>query len=79
VFVASGFAIYIGRFLRWNTWDVVVNPAALLFDLSERVINPIAHAETYLITFVFAIILGSTYAVIYELIKLVSTAHKNNF
>ena len=76
VFFACGFAIYIGRFLRWNTWDVIMNPAALLFDLSERVINPVTHAETYLITFVFGVVLASTYAVIYELIKLINRSSK---
>ena len=70
VFLASSFAIYLGRYLRWNTWDVVFNPLGLLFDLSERVINPFVHAQTFVVTFVFFVVIASTYAVLYELVKL---------
>lgn len=76
VFVACGFAIYLGRYLRWNTWDLVLNPAGILFDLSERFINPIIHGETYLITLVFSAVLISIYAVIYELVKLIARSEQ---
>src|SRR5690606_1961254 len=58
VFLLSGFAIYLGRYLRWNTWDILLNPAGLLFDLSERLINPLAHGQTYIVTFVFFVIIS---------------------
>jgi len=77
VFLACGFAIYLGRYLRWNTWDILFNPAGLLFDLSERFLNPLAHAQTYWVTFVYALLIGTTYAVIYELIKALSAAKKD--
>lgn len=67
VLFLSGFAIYLGRYLRWNTWDVVVNPAGLVFDVSDRVINPGTHVHTFIVTGVFYVLLGSTYAVIYRL------------
>ncbi len=72
VFLACGFATYLGRYLRWNTWDILLNPAGILFDLSERVINPILHIQTYIVTFVFFVVLISTYAVVYQLIRVLS-------
>jgi uncharacterized membrane protein len=74
ILLSCGFAIYLGRYLRWNTWDVLLNPAALLFDISERLIHPVLHIETYTITFTFFILIASIYAVGFELAYL----FKNN-
>lgn len=51
--VLSAFGIYLGRFLRWNTWDMVTNPIALLTDVAPRVLNPFAHPRTTGVTVVF--------------------------
>jgi uncharacterized membrane protein len=36
VLLSCSFAMYIGRDLRWNSWDVLSSPAGLLFDLSHH-------------------------------------------
>ena len=66
VFLLSSFAIYLGRFSRWNTWDVILAPAGLLFDVSERVVNPAAHSETYVSTLTVFVLLLTIYWVIWE-------------
>jgi len=63
VLLLCSFAIYLGRYLRWNTWDVLVNPAGVLFDVSDRIINPAAHELTFRITLLLFILLGSLYIV----------------
>lgn len=68
VFLVCSFAIYLGRDLRWNTWDILVNPAGILFDVSERVINPLTHSEVFSITALFSIFLGTVYVVIWQFI-----------
>lgn len=73
VFMACGFAIYLGRYLRWNTWDIILNPAGLLFDISERVVNPVLHIQTYIVTLTFFVLLSGTYAVVYQLTKILSS------
>lgn len=73
VFMACGFAIYLGRYLRWNTWDILINPLGILFDLSERIVNPVLHIQTYIVTLTFFGLLSTTYAVIYQLTKVLST------
>lgn len=72
VFLACGFAIYLGRYLRWNTWDLLLNPFGILFDLSERVVSPIVHIQTYVVTLTFFALLSATYAVIFQLIKVLN-------
>jgi uncharacterized membrane protein len=64
IFLTS-FAIYIGRDLRWNTWDVLLNPASILFDISDRLLAPHQHPEMFTTTFGFAVLIGSTYAVVW--------------
>jgi uncharacterized membrane protein len=70
VILSCGFAIYLGRYLRWNTWDVLLNPAALLFDISERIIHPALHADTFIITATYFVLIASIYAVSYQLAHL---------
>ena len=62
LFVCS-FAIYLGRDLRWNSWDVLLNPSGILFDVSDRVIHPLGHPGTLSTTLSFFVLLGSLYVV----------------
>lgn len=66
VLLAASFAIYLGRNLRWNTWDVLINPAGLLFDVSDRLINPTAHPQALTTTLGFFVLLGSVYIVLWQ-------------
>lgn len=36
----SGFGIYLGRFMRWNSWDLVAHPLGLTHDIGQRAVNP---------------------------------------
>jgi len=36
----SGLGIYLGRVLRWNSWDLAVQPTAVLADVAERLQSP---------------------------------------
>lgn len=68
-FLLTSIAIYLGRNLRWNTWDILANPAGLLFDVSERVINPLAHPQIFVTSLTFFVLLSSMYYVIWTFIQ----------
>ena len=60
--VLSGFGIYLGRVLRWNSWDAVSSPLQLAADVADRALNPLAHPQTIGVTIVYGIALLLGYA-----------------
>lgn len=59
--VLGGLGIYLGRFLRWNSWDVFSNPAAVLNDVGVRLLHPLAHRQAYAVTILFSAFLFICY------------------
>jgi uncharacterized membrane protein len=53
----AGFGVYLGRFERWNSWDLLTNPAGLLGDVLVQLTNPTALR----LTAVFALMLTLIY------------------
>ena len=71
VLFLGGFGIYLGRFLRWNSWDVLHRPDGLFMDILDRLMNPFEHVETWGITFLFAGMMILLYVVMYGFLILV--------
>ncbi|HEX8348673.1 MAG TPA: DUF1361 domain-containing protein [Hymenobacter sp.] len=65
--VLSSFGIYLGRYLRWNSWDVLTNPLMLFYDILNRVLNPLAYPRTYGVTVLFSIFLLLGYVTVRQL------------
>lgn len=78
VLLLCSFAIYLGRYLRWSTWDVLINPAGILFDVSDRFISPRAHPQTFTTTASFFMLYGTMYIVIWQLIGILQTHAKSS-
>ena len=60
----SGFGIYLGRFLRLNSWDIVAKPIKLYRDVSGWVADPLASTHTSVFPLMFAILFLS-YLILY--------------
>jgi len=58
--VLSGFAIYLGRFLRWNSWDVLIAPTRV-FGIMNGLLHPWEHARPLAVTLIFGVILTLGY------------------
>jgi uncharacterized membrane protein len=63
IFLCS-FGIYLGRYLRFNSWDVVSNPYTLVNEITDRVINPLDHPQTLGVTVLYGAFLLLGYWVI---------------
>jgi uncharacterized membrane protein len=73
VVLAAGlgsFGIYLGRFLRWNSWDLVRRPGPLAGELFGRVIDPAAQPRLLGFTLVFALLFLFVYVAVYIFAKL---------
>lgn len=57
VLLLTGFGVYLGRFGRWNSWDVLARPSALLADALAALADPRALAFSVL----FAALVGAGY------------------
>lgn len=56
-----GFGIYIGRYLRFNSWDVISAPGSLLAEIADRLLHPRQHMRTWGLTFSYGVFLMLTY------------------
>jgi uncharacterized membrane protein len=66
--------IFLGRFMRWNSWDVIVRPGERLGDLVPRLSDPSAVARAVGITLVLTLLLTSAYVCFYALVCVRSRA-----
>lgn len=60
LFIGS-FGIYVGRFLRWNSWDILTEPFKIMYDISDRFLNPFEHPRTWGMTIFMGIFLNIIY------------------
>jgi uncharacterized membrane protein len=60
LFVGS-FGIYIGRYLRWNSWDILTSPLQLMYDIGDRLANPFSHPRTWGMTLFMGLFLNILY------------------
>jgi uncharacterized membrane protein len=65
IILLSSFAIYLGRNLRWNSWDVIANPSGVIVSVSDRIVDPLGHPRALNITGLFFILLSCTYFAIW--------------
>lgn len=49
----AGYGIFLGRYIRWNSWDVVTNPLSLASDIAGHLMRPHHHLFMYGFVFLF--------------------------
>jgi uncharacterized membrane protein len=43
--------------LRWNSWDLFFDTKDLMYDITDRIVNPMAHGRTLGITLFYGMFL----------------------
>lgn len=72
----SSFGIYLGRFGRWNSWDLWQNPTAVLRDVYDVVRHPRANISTLGFTLIFTLFFLFIYIAIIFFGRLMSERQK---
>jgi uncharacterized membrane protein len=70
----GSFGVYLGRFQRWNSWDVVNNPLLLGVDILSIIAHPLQNYKVWAITLLFTAI----YSLLYLFIKMLPQAFSEN-
>lgn len=66
VLLLASFAIYLGRVLRWNSWDLVTNTSGLIINVSDRVADPSGNPHAWSMTGLFFVVLSISYLAVYR-------------
>ena len=66
----SGFGIYVGRFLRWNSWDALIAPTSLTADIAHRLLHPLSNPRAYGFSFLCFVFLLLSYLMCFSLPRL---------
>ena len=70
-----GYGVFIGRFLRFNSWDIVTDPRILVYTSAHHVLLPQHYSKLWVFTILFATLLGIIYFTLKKLPLLVKELH----
>ncbi|HTJ50151.1 MAG TPA: DUF1361 domain-containing protein [Cyclobacteriaceae bacterium] len=65
----GSYGIYLGRYLRWNSWDIVSSPLGLLHDVIRPFFHPSAYPKTFGVTLIFSLFLVIAYLMLIQMAK----------
>ena len=64
-------AIYVGRDLRWNSWDVLTNPGGIIFEVSNQLLHFSYYGQALSMIMVFFVLISSMYVLAWSGVKLI--------
>jgi len=67
VMVLNAAGIYIGRYLRYNSWDIISNPFRLFLDIGHILLHPIECKNAWAMVLIFSFFLTIIYGTLRKL------------
>ena len=74
IMLSSSYGIYLGRYLRFNSWDIVSNPFELAKQIIVSMFNHNYYKETFSVTITFTIFLYLVFEIVASLKNTTTTS-----
>jgi uncharacterized membrane protein len=68
--IACSIGVYVGRYLRWNSWEVFTKPFSLLQELQDQDFYPVQDSDILKFTGVFSAFLVINYLILKKIANL---------
>ena len=66
----SSFGVYLGRFVRFNSWDALLRPGRVAHVISHQLENPLHHPRMVAVLVVLTAFLLVGYVVLYAFVEM---------
>jgi uncharacterized membrane protein len=67
VMFLNAWGVYIGRFLRFNTWDILSNPFGLMAEILQMLVHPVENKYAWSMVLCYAALMGVMYVTMKQL------------
>lgn len=71
-----GFGVYLGRFLRFNSWDILTKPYDLLHTSAHQALHPVANVKTWGFSLLFSVMLFIIYYTLKKLPRFIEQGNE---
>ncbi|CAG5084994.1 DUF1361 domain-containing protein [Parvicella tangerina] len=61
LFFLTSIGVYLGRFIRWNSWDIADHPLQILKDVFDLFAHPVQHSWSLVFIGLFSLVLVVSY------------------
>ncbi|CAN5548011.1 DUF1361 domain-containing protein [soil metagenome] len=63
----GSFGVYLGRYLRFNSWDLITTPTVLLHEIADTILHPFTDPKVYAITILYSLLLIVGYLLLQQM------------
>lgn len=71
VMLLNALGIYIGRYLRFNSWDIITNPFGLVADIAQLILHPLRYSGAWAMVICFAALMTIVYTTLKKISKMI--------
>jgi uncharacterized membrane protein len=66
----NALGVYIGRYLRFNSWDIITSPFRLVIDICDLLMHPFAHKNAFGMVITYSVFMTLIYLTIKKVSKM---------